>query len=145
MAATLTLRVPTGVPLTNHEVDNNFTSLNTFGNTINSNVNTVNSNVGVLSNLTTTANGNIVVAINSVQSGNLSQFGTTTSLQLASIMTNETGSGNLVFNTSPTLITPNIGTPSYIVLTNATGLPVAAVVGGASTGKAIAMAMVFGG
>ena len=113
MAANLTLRVPTGVPLTNQQVDDNFTALNTYGNTI--------------------------------VSGNLSQFGATTSLQLASIMTNETGSGNLVFNTSPTLITPNIGTPSYIVFNNATGLPVAAVVGGASTGKAIAMAMVFGG
>jgi len=138
MAATLTLRVPTGVPLTNYEVDNNFTALNTFGNTINS-------NVGVLSNLTTTANGNIVVAINSIKSGNLSQFGSTTSAQLISIVPDETGTGNLVFSNSPVLVTPNIGTPSYLVLTNATGLPVASVVGGASTGKAIAMAMVFGG
>lgn len=138
MSATLTLRVPTGVPLTNHEVDNNFTALNTFGNTINS-------NVGVLSNLTTTANGNIVVAINSIKSGNLSQFGSTTSAQLISIISDETGTGNVVFSNNPVLVTPNIGTPSYLVLTNATGLPVASVVGGASTGKAIAMAMVFGG
>jgi len=59
MAATLTLRVPTGVPLTNAQVDNNFSQLNAFGNTING-------NVGVLTNLTTSANGNIVVAINEI-------------------------------------------------------------------------------
>lgn len=37
--------------------------------------------------------------------------------------TTSTGSGNLVLSTSPTLTTPNIGTPSAAVLTNATGLP----------------------
>jgi len=35
----------------------------------------------------------------------------------------ETGSGNVVLATSPTLVTPNLGTPSAAVLTNATGLP----------------------
>lgn len=34
-----------------------------------------------------------------------------------------TGSGNVVLSTSPTLTTPNLGTPSTLVLTNATGLP----------------------
>ena len=34
-----------------------------------------------------------------------------------------TGSGNTVLATSPTLTTPNLGTPSTLVLTNATGLP----------------------
>jgi hypothetical protein len=34
-----------------------------------------------------------------------------------------TTSTNLVFSTSPTLTTPNLGTPSTLVLTNATGLP----------------------
>jgi len=34
-----------------------------------------------------------------------------------------TGSGNVVMSTSPTLITPALGTPSALVLTNATGLP----------------------
>ena len=34
-----------------------------------------------------------------------------------------TGSGNVVMNTSPVLTTPNIGTPSFAVLTSATGLP----------------------
>ena len=34
-----------------------------------------------------------------------------------------TGSGNVVRATSPTLVTPALGTPSAAVLTNATGLP----------------------
>jgi hypothetical protein len=37
--------------------------------------------------------------------------------------TTSTGSGNLVLATSPTLITPNLGTPSTLILTSATGLP----------------------
>jgi len=57
MAATLTLRTVLGVPLTNAQVDNNFSNLNTFSSL-------VDSNVGVLTNLTTTAKGNIVVSIN---------------------------------------------------------------------------------
>jgi hypothetical protein len=42
-------------------------------------------------------------------SGNLSQFAATTSAQLAGVITNETGTDLLVFNTSPSLVTPNIG------------------------------------
>lgn len=38
-----------------------------------------------------------------------------------------TGTGNLVFATSPTLTTPNLGTPSAVTLTNGTGLPLAGV------------------
>lgn len=51
----------------------------------------------------------------------LSQFASTTSVQLATLISDETGSGNLVFATSPTLVTPNLGTPSAVVLTNASG------------------------
>jgi hypothetical protein len=38
--------------------------------------------------------------------------------------TGSTGSGNVVLATSPTLVTPALGTPSAIVLTNATSVPV---------------------
>jgi hypothetical protein len=41
-------------------------------------------------------------------SGNLSQFAATTSAQLAGVISNETGSSLLVFNTTPTLNQPNI-------------------------------------
>jgi hypothetical protein len=39
----------------------------------------------------------------------LSQFAATTSVQLAGVISNETGSGSLVFATSPTLVTPVLG------------------------------------
>ena len=51
----------------------------------------------------------------------LSQFAATSSAQLAGIMSDETGSGALVFATSPVLTTPNLGTPSALVGTNITG------------------------
>ena len=52
-------------------------------------------------------------------------LGTSTSANLAAAVTDETGTGALVFANSPTLVTPALGTPSAGVLTNATGLPVA--------------------
>lgn len=39
------------------------------------------------------------------------------------LVQNVTGSGGIVLSTSPTLTTPNLGTPSAVTLTNATGLP----------------------
>lgn len=60
----------------------------------------------------------------------LSQFATTTAAQLAGVITagQTEGTGDLVFATSPTLVTPDLGTPSAINLTNAisTALPAAA-------------------
>ena len=53
----------------------------------------------------------------------LSQFAATTSAELAGVISNETGTGAVVFGTSPTLVTPALGTPSAAVLTNATGYP----------------------
>ena len=51
-------------------------------------------------------------------------------------VTTSTGSGNVVLSTSPTLVTPNLGTPSSATLTNATGLPIATGVSGLGTGIA---------
>ena len=42
-------------------------------------------------------------------------------------VTTSTGSGNNVLSTSPTLVTPALGTPSAAVLTNATGLPIGGI------------------
>jgi len=53
----------------------------------------------------------------------LSQFAPTTSAQLRGVLSDETGTGAAVFGTSPTLITPALGTPTALVLTSATGLP----------------------
>jgi len=59
-----------------------------------------------------------------------------TSAELAAIIGDEQGSGALVFATSPTLTTPNLGTPSAAVLTNATGLPVSTGISGLGSGVA---------
>jgi hypothetical protein len=55
---------------------------------------------------------------------------TGTSLELKTAISDETGSGSLVFATSPVLVTPALGTPSALVLTNATELPVSGLANG---------------
>lgn len=50
----------------------------------------------------------------------LGQFASTTSSQLAGVISDETGSGSLVFATSPTLVTPVLGTPTSGNLSNCT-------------------------
>ena len=50
-------------------------------------------------------------------------LGTPSSANLRSAVTDETGTGTLVFATSPTLVTPALGTPASGVLTNTTGYP----------------------
>lgn len=54
--------------------------------------------------------------------------GTNSSSQLTAVTT--TGTGTVVLSTSPTLVTPALGTPSAVVLTNGTALPLATGVTG---------------
>jgi hypothetical protein len=61
-------------------------------------------NTGVLSINTLTGN---VTGI--ATTGNLSQFAATTSAQLAGVISDETGTGALVFANTPTLVTPTLG------------------------------------
>lgn len=58
-----------------------------------------------------------------------------TSAKLLAAMLDKTGTGSLVFATSPTFVTPLLGTPTSGVLTNCTGLPISGLV--ASTSAAI--------
>jgi len=85
-----------------------------------------------------TTNANLTGAVTSV--GNASSLGSFTSSQLATALTDETGSGSAVFATSPTLVTPILGTPTSATLTNATGLPIATGVSGLGTGVATFLA-----
>jgi hypothetical protein len=76
-----------------------------------------------------------------------STFGADGSLTLAGALTYGgvtlnnfvSGTGNLVLSSSPTLVSPTLGTPSSVTLTNATGLPINTGVSGLGTGVATAL------
>lgn len=114
--ATLVLRTVKGSPLTNAEVDGNFSN-------INSEVAVVNANIGVLSSLTTTEKSNIVSAINelaSESSGNAAITGGTVANVVASNVTITSGNISGVTLTGVTLISPSgINTTSITGLTTA--------------------------
>lgn len=65
----------------------------------------------------------ISTGVSGLGTGIATFLATPSSANLISAMTNETGTGSLVFATSPTLVTPVLGTPSSGTLTNCTGLP----------------------
>jgi hypothetical protein len=65
----------------------------------------------------------ISTGVSGLGTGVATFLATPTSANLASAVTDETGTGALVFATSPTLVTPILGTPTSATLTNATGLP----------------------
>ena len=58
----------------------------------------------------TSVNGSTGAITNvALTTGNLSQFASTTSAELAGVISDETGTGNLVFSNSPSFTTPSIG------------------------------------
>ena len=65
----------------------------------------------------------ISTGVSGLGTGVATFLATPSSANLASAVTDETGSGALVFGTSPTLVTPALGTPTSGTLTNTTGYP----------------------
>lgn len=65
---------------------------------------------------------------------------TPSSANLRTAVTDETGTGSLVFANAPTLTNPVLGTPASVTLTNGTGLPISTGVSGLATGVATFLA-----
>ncbi|MES2394509.1 MAG: hypothetical protein V4549_00815 [Bacteroidota bacterium] len=80
---------------------------------------------------TVTTNANLTGEVTSI--GNAATLGSFTSLSLKTALTDETGSGAAVFATSPTFITPILGTPTSGIATNLTGTAAGLTAGNVTT------------
>lgn len=76
----------------------------------------------------------------SLATGVAAFLATPTSANFAAALTDETGTGANVFATSPTLVTPILGTPTSGTLTNCTGLPISTGVSGLGSNVATFLA-----
>lgn len=75
----------------------------------------------------------ISTGVSGLAAGIASWLATPTSANLATAITDETGSGALVFATSPALVTPALGTPASGVMTNVSGTAASLTAGHVTT------------
>jgi len=97
---------------------------------------TVTSVSGTTNRITSTGGATPVIDISSTfeallgkVANPLSQFASTTSAQLAGVLSDESGTGVVAYTTNPVFTTPNLGTPSAVTLTNGMGLPATGLTG----------------